>query len=323
MKKILQAIVMFAVAYFAVYQFFSYQSKINFNYASIPPEGEKQNKGINAQIRELSFGENFIANILIKLSESEKGGKFLLRLIRPIGIAQDKATWQTNNTNYLDTVFNIQRQSPIDTMDAKATVANNKVAYCGAEVVIDYQISKGQILAKQEQSFRLQLGQGILLALENIIIGMHEGQTLSAHIPYWYAGSLQEFMSSNEEKGAGLQLNVKLIKVISPEIKNIRIFDDLVSLDEPILCGNPVSLNLKISKINGQLIFQGPLDYNLGEKNYPLIFSYALFNKPLSSNRVAIVPTSLLKNAKAKLGKMAEAFKYEEFKREEFVLLEF
>lgn len=318
MKKIIQAIVMFIIAYFAVLWFFNYQSKIIFNRANIAPEGEEQNKGTNAKIRELSFWENFAANVLIRLSESEIGGKFLLRLIRPVGIAQDKATGQINNTNYLDAVFNIQRQSLFDTKDA-----SNKVAYCGAEVVIDYQISKGQDLAKQEQSFKLQLGQGSLLALENIIIGMREGQTLSAHIPYWYAGSLQELMSSGEEKGAGLQLNVKLIKVISLDIKNIRIFDDLVSLDEPILCGNPVSLNLKISKISGQLIFQGPLDYTLGDKDYPLIFSYALFNKPLSSTRVVIAPASLLKNAKAKLAKRAESFKSEALKSEEFVLLEF
>jgi hypothetical protein len=314
MKKIIQAVVVFVVAYFAVYQFFKYQTKINFDNEYAEPEA----KHLDLKTKELGFWENFATNIIVKLSESEGGGNFLLKLIKPARSTGYKNEMKTNNASYIDTLFSIQRQEALSAKGSKGKPIKTEIAYCGAEVVIDYRITKGQEVLQEKQSGSLRLGEKNLPALENIIIGMQEGQRLLAHIPYWWAGNLQQFMTSNEEKIAGLELEVTLVKVITPAIKDIKIFDDLVSIDEPIFCGNRVNLNLKISRINGQLIFQGPIDHTLGDKELPLIFSYILFNKLPSSNRTAIVPVSSLKKINLK-----PAIKLQDLDQDEFILLEF
>jgi len=318
MNKISKNLAILAVTYFILYQLFQFQSKLAFN-ASSAYEAERQNSGI----KKLNFLENFAANIVIKLSESEKGGNFLLKLVRPTSSIDDKEAMRVNNRNYLNTVFNIKRenikQSASSSADSDATL-ETKAAYCGADVVVDYSISKAGNSVEERLADTLHLGGGSLLALENIIIGMREGETLDAHIPYWYAGRLQQFMSSNEEKSIGLQLKVKLLKVMTREIRDVRIFDDFVCINQPLMCGNNVKLNVKISKANGQSIFQGPVNYTIGDQNYPLIFSYALFNKPLSSIRTVIAPSSLLKSSGEKI---AIKLSQEALKSEELILLEF
>lgn len=244
-----------------------------------------QHQGQDVQVRKLGFLANFLANFLVKFAESDKGQDLLLRIIKPINTESIQTNF-VNNRFYLDTIFNIQ---------SAHLVHSTQQCYCGSDVLVTYKVFQSNDLLIEKKEVILHLGQENMPVLENTIVGMRKAETRTAWIPYQYASDFQRYMLSDEQKRLGLKLEVTLHKIIGPEINGIKIFDDKVSTNRTLLCGEQFIGNINITSFNGKVLFNKYVNYQLGDKNYPIIFSYAGFNKSIEHFRYTITQGKYLK----------------------------
>jgi hypothetical protein len=315
MKKILNSCLIFGVVYLIFYQFTEIEtlkSEIAKNEQNIESSDSQDQQSIDrpAEIRQLGFFANFAANVVAKILESENGREFLLKFIHPLTNDNREDTIPINNLNYLNRIFGIK--------GLKNTLSD-KVAYCGADVVVSYKIYNDLQTITQQENVSMHLGDANLVAIENVLIGMQEGETRQATIPYWYANQYQYYMSSPKEKAAGLNLEVTLHKLASPNITNVAIFDDLTSTEHPIICGHEIKTKVKITNFNGDIIFQAPLSYRVGDNNYPSLLSYGLFNKTPEATRTLVSPAKYLKSSENSRNKPFDKLN---LKESELVLIE-
>ncbi|AVP87795.1 hypothetical protein phytr_8630 [Candidatus Phycorickettsia trachydisci] len=262
------------------------------------------------QVEKLGFLSNFAANVVVKMAESEKGSDLILKLVKPLTVRLNQPVVKTNNTVFFDQTFEVLNINPI-------TQDSTKIAYCGAEVVIDYHISKQGLRIDTKENQRIILGRGEAHPIiENLVVGMQEGQKRRGKIPYPYLGKLSIYTKNDEDKEPNVNVEVSLIEVLSPELHNIKIFDDAVSVEATQLCGYPISCNARISKIDGTKLWESKINYQLGDKVFPTIFSYSLFNKLPESTRTVISPFKYL-------DKLIDNMVDSSVNPDEFVLIEF
>jgi hypothetical protein len=315
MKKILNACLIFGVIYLIFYQFTEIETlkgEIAKNEQNIESSNHKdqENNDQKTQIRQLGFFANFAANVIAKILESENGREFLLKFIHPLTNDNREDTILINNPNYLNRLFSIK---------ALKNTSSDKIAYCGADVIVSYKIYNDLQTITQQENVSMHLGDADLVSIENVLIGMQAGETRQANIPYWYANQYQHYMSSPKEKAAGLNLEVTLHKIVSPNITNVAIFDDLTSTEHPIICGHEIKTKVKITNFNGDIIFKAPLSYRVGDSNYPTLLSYGLFNKTPKATRTLVSPAKYLKISKNTENKMFDKLN---LKESELVLIE-
>lgn len=268
------------------------EAKLEANQAIEKPEtkpDETQNKETEKpQIEKLGFFSNFAANVVAKLAESDKGSDLILKLVKPMTVPLNQPTVKTNNTFYIDQTFDIINVNP-------NSRENPKTAYCGAEVVIDYFLTQKGIRIDTKENQRIILGRGEAHPIvENLVIGMKEGQKRRGKIPYPYLDKLIIYIKDDEDKKAGISAEVTLVQVLSPELRHVKIFDDAVSIDPTQLCGYPMSCDAHISKMDGTKLWESKIHYQLGDKTFPALFSYSLFNKLPESKRTVISPIKYL-----------------------------
>jgi len=240
------------------------------------------------KIEKLGFFSNFAANVVTKLAQTDKGSDLILRLVKPMAAPLNQTVVKTNNAFFIDQTFDVININ-LNSQE------NAKTAYCGAEVVIDYNITQKGLRIDTKENQRIILGLGETHPIiENLVVGMKEGQKRKGKIPYPYLGKLITYAKDTEDKKSGLHAEVTLLQVLSPELLDIKIFDDSVSIDPTQLCGYPLSCNARISKLDGTKLWESKIHYQLGDKTFPALFSYSLFNKLPESIRTVISPIKYL-----------------------------
>ena len=76
----------------------------------------------------------------------------------------------------------------------------------------------------------------------------------------------------------------------------MRIFDDTINFNKPIICGENTTSKIKVTNFKGKTILEENIRYKVGDSKYPAIFSYALFNKSPGGIRSVIAKAKYLKN---------------------------
>jgi len=257
----------------------------------IPNDKAEENQtSQKPQVEKLGFLSNFAANVVVRMAESEKGSDLILKLVKPLTVPMNQPVVKTNNTVFFDQTFEVLNINPNPQDNAKS-------AYCGAEVVINYHISKQGLRIDTKENQRIILGRGESHPIiENLVVGMKEGQKRRGKIPYPYLGKLSIYTKNDEDKEPNINVEVTLLQVLSPELHNVKIFDDAISVEATQLCGYPISCNAHISKIDGTKLWESKIHYQLGDKVLPTLFSYSLFNKLPESTRTIISPFKYLDN---------------------------
>lgn len=303
--KLLSTCILFAIILYQMIDF--KQIKIEEQNTIIHQNGQ------TFEVKPLGFFANFFANFLAKLAESEKGQELVAKIFRPIeqqNLGQRKAA---DNFQYINSVFSIKSQPCAQNQD-------DKIAYCSAQVVVDYKITQGEKIILAEQDKKLYLYNNTIPALDNIIVGMRQGETRKAVIPYWYAGSLKSYMHSQQEKVNGLVAEITLKDMLSPVIKDVKIFDNLTDAGPVLLCGQTTKVKVKITNFKNQVLFNENINFSIGQKTLPIIFSYVLFNKLPAATRSVLAPAKYLLNHDGLLdSKLQSAFN----NLEELILIEF
>ncbi len=282
-----------------------------FQYFKTPQEDQKSNinekednldnsevKGKKEQIKvEGNFIERTISNIILNVVKTEDGKKTIMNLLKPINypITSTDQGIELNKDILITKMFQIETTG----------IGVKGPASCGHTVSIEYIIfnMENSIIEQGTKTITLGLNQ-IIPMLDAVIVGMKTGQTRTANIVNYYPN-----LKAVNSQTSSLDLH-KIVKVsvilhdIKPENfvdnENVKMFDNTITYQLPLLCGHKVICDAKITSLkNGEVLYNSldekkKINMNIGDNNYPIVFSHALHNKIPVGTRTVIIPGNIM-----------------------------
>lgn len=248
-----------------------------------------------------NFLEKTVSKVLINALKTEEGRLFFENLLQPTNkpIADGKYTIEVNR-DLIQPMFKIN------------TFGNGTVgpATCGHVVTLHYQLLdiNNNLLSENTKTFTLG-SRAIMPGIDSVVVGMMVGQTRQAIFPTKYTSSNEE----NKDYDAPYRVNIVLNSILPNNFVNsneVKIFDDEIAYRMPLLCGDKVGIDAKITKLsNGQVLYDSTqegkkLDIKIGDINYPLIVSYALHGKVPVGTRTVIAKGKLFEALGSNINKM-------------------
>lgn len=251
-------------------------------------------KGSSEKMEGTGF-EKSVSKILVNIMKTEKGRLMLEKMFRPMNSPiQDKDyTMNVNDRMILDNILNIKVSKE----------SGGRRAICGHRVKVKYSIANMSDMIMDKGERQMHLGSGeIFQGLDNVIVGMKEGEVRTALIPDKFAYESRDYEGKKPLNATkDYRMEVTLNKIESPEDfgDDLYIFDDKVSLKFPMMCGDVANFDARIEELGGKILFDTfgthhNISYRLGDKNYPLVFSHILFNKDSKGTRHAFLPGKYL-----------------------------
>jgi hypothetical protein len=242
-----------------------------------------------------NFIEKSISKILNNMLTTEKGRLLIQKMIQPANtpINDPEYSMRINSRGILDSLLHIE----------SIHEGKGRAAICGYRVNATYRVTNMNNLILDSGSKWIVLGESqIFKGIDNVLVGMKEGEKRKALIPaeYAYAG-----LDYNGKKPANptesYKVDVTLNKIAS-DISvggDVRIFDDEIAFKAPLFCGDKASFKAKLMNLKGEIIFdsqenKAPLILHLGSVSDPVIFSHGLFNKNDKGVRTVIFPGKYL-----------------------------
>lgn len=228
-----------------------------------------------------SFSERMLSRVFINALKTERGRLLIEKVFQPMNVpaSDPDFSMKMNDRMYLDSALHIK----------VANEGNSSFkAICGHKVEIDYKIVNMGNIVLESGVKQITLGRGdIFKSVDNIVIGMREGEVRKALVPSKMAYEDPGYKGKKPlNKTSDYKIKIKLNKInsemsIEPHTK---IFDSEVSFRFPILCGDRIHTQAKIAKLDGKVMYDSRkysdfLKFRLGEQSYPVIFSHGLFNK--------------------------------------------
>ena len=260
--------------------------------------------------------ERSLSKVAVNVLKTEDGQRFFSKMITP-----EMQRLQGQNDYRID----IRDTKLIENMLSLRTLRQGKGSSvtCGHMVEVYYVLSRNGEEILETKEMRALGSKSEIPILDSVVVGMKVGEVREAIIP-------KEFTLTMAEKHPRESYTVRIAlesvssnNLIKPE--SIRIFDDTVSYNIPYLCGDTAEFDAKITSISdGKVIFDTILNkqkvrMSVGDTLHPLIFSYALFNKPPIGMRTLIVQGKYFDNF---MGKSQNAILPDPLNRQEFYLLE-
>lgn len=252
-------------------------------------ENNKEQK--NSPEPQGNFIEKTISNVLLNILQTEEGRMVFENILQPMNkpLAGSDQGINMNNNSLVEAMFDIK------------TFGDGKIgpASCGHIVTIEYKIySANNVLMKQGTDTFSLGSEKILPGLDAVIVGMKVGQTRNAVIASKYTNAAQP------GKNALVRVSILLNEIMPHNFAddNVKIFDDTITYKLPLLCGNKAIFDAKITHLGqGKVIFNSEnqgvkINMNIGNLNYPVIFSHSLHNKIPIGTRTVITKGSLLKS---------------------------
>ncbi|MGX6960176.1 MAG: FKBP-type peptidyl-prolyl cis-trans isomerase [Rickettsia endosymbiont of Pentastiridius leporinus] len=258
--------------------------------------------------------ERTVSKIVINALKTEEGKAFFENILQPLNKPLNTKDYTIKvHKDLVESLFKIN------------TIGSGNIgpASCGHVVTVFYQISdmNNNLLTEDTKTFTLG-SSSVMLGLDNVIVGMMVGQAREAIIPAKYAVNNQA--SSNDS----YRVNV-MLKSILPQnfIKNgeAKVFDDEIAYRIPLLCGERVAFNAKITRLsNGEILYDSKtkgqkVDMKIGDITYPLVFAYALHGKVPVGTRTIIAKGQSFKALGSNINKIISQ---ESLTMNEYLMLE-
>lgn len=294
MQRILTLIIAAGVIYML------FQQNISSMNLSQPPFEENrknENQSVKQEEKEKeaapsgNFLEKTLSNVLLNVLKTDDGRLFLESLLQPESknMGNQEGVFEFNSANFINSLFKISTFGE----GAKGP------ASCGHIVTVEYKILTPANYVVEENTITLPLGsENAVPGLDVVVVGMKTGQTRHATISSKY------FSETAHNSSSIFKLNV-LLKEIMPNNfadDSVKIFDDKISYNKPLLCGNTVIFDARITQLkDGKVIYDSvalnkKINMKLGNINYPMIFSHSLHNKIPVGTRTVIAKGGLFKS---------------------------
>lgn len=248
-----------------------------------------------------SFIDRLLYKLFLKISQTENGKQWIENIFRPIKDINisEAYTFTINNPEMVNAMFQI---TDLTDQVAPQNTTSADVALCGEIVDIDYKLMDMDYNIIHEKSVITMVGDAKnVLGLNAIIPGMKIGQTRHALISDKYFNT-----QKSQNKNSRLVVTLKNISKKSIYKKDYKIFDDEIGYKVPLLCGNNVVFDAKITDLaNGATIYDSeqsktPIKMRVGDSAYPMIFSPALHGKVPIGTRTVIAKADSFKSFDAK-----------------------
>lgn len=264
--------------------------------------------------------EKTISKVIINALKTEEGRVFFENLLQPLNKPLDTENYTIEvHKDLITPLFKIN------------TIGNGNIgpASCGHVVTVYYQLSDidNNLLTEDTKTFTLG-SRVILPGMDSIIVGMMVGQAREAIIPAKYAYYNQEYQSKNIDPNSPYRLNVVLKSILPQNFiqsNEVKVFDDEIAYRVPLLCGEKVAFDAKITRLSdGKILYdsklsQKKIDMKIGDIAYPLIFSYALHGKVPVGTRTVIAKGKTFKATGSNLNKIISN---DSLPLEEYLMLE-
>ena len=223
--------------------------------------------------------EKTLSKVMINVLQSPEGKEFISKVITTANTPiSGEHTLKVHDIALVRELFHIEITNP----------GSGPKVSCGHTVNVDYKItnSKGVVVESGPKTFRLGNPE-IVPGLSNVIVGMQKGESRKAILHKSYSYDSQYFHGSKPEKATDYYyVNVTLLDMAPDNFAGdyVKIFDDEIAFSGPYLCGDLAVFDAKIMKTDGTVIYDSEahnqkIQMHLGDNEYPMIFSHALFSK--------------------------------------------
>ena len=241
--------------------------------------------------------EKTLSKVLINILKTEEGRLFLENIVSPMDkplIGSGKG-YKLNNDNLINSMFKINTFG--EGIEGPAS--------CGHLVTVKYKILTLNNITVEERVETFPLGSNKTIpALNAVIVGMKTGQVRHATIPGKYTNSVKKGANSSKGSKSSFKLNIELKEIIPKNFvdEDVKIFDNEIAYHLPLLCGQTITYDAKITKLsNGEIVYDSratgkKINMLIGNVVYPVIFSHALHNKIPIGTRTAIAKGRLFKS---------------------------
>lgn len=298
MQKFLTLIITAAI----IYMLFLYNAK-NIQFPGYTPNkesstNEKQQSATNDDTNNDdkptgSFLEKTLSNVLVNVLKTDQGRMFFENILQPMDkpiSGSELGGYKVNNTQILDAIFQITTEGE----------GEKGPASCGHIAKISYSLHTldNRLITKQTETITIG-SRKVIPGINAVIVGMKTGQTRHAIIPVKYLG---ENLIANTNNP--LKVSIYLEDVIPNNFatEDVKIFDDEIAYSEPLMCGNMVHYDAKVTKLSsGDVIYDSKnhkkqISMQIGDLRYPVIVSYALHNKIPVGTRTVIAKGKLFQS---------------------------
>ena len=314
MQKLLTMVIIFAIAYKLLQAQMSNVPKnsdvaIVSTSSSSAPESTEEIDG--------NIVERSLSKIIVNTLKTPEGRSFFENMIRPLnqplGSSEETKTFSAANI--------------LKHMLRESTTGDGTIGpiSCGNTAKIKYHIStmEGNVIENGEKTFRLGSG-AMIPALENLVVGMKVGQTREGIAIPQYAYDIPKFQTADLRPGINYKIQVTLLE-ITPQnfaaMTDVRTFDDTIAYQIPLLCGQRISFDIKISNMSGNVLYDSEqvgkkIDMYIGDDSYPILLSHALFGKLPGGTRTVITKSAHLEHAQKIFGDI-------KLPKNEFLLIDF
>lgn len=245
-----------------------------------------------------NFLEKTLSKILVGVLKTEEGRAFFENILQPQNgqVINSDQGFKINNLHFISSMFNM------------TTTGEGKdgPASCGHIVTVRYQILTPGGVPLEEETKTFTLGsRKVMPGLDNVIVGMRVGQTRKADIPAKYAFSQEKYRRQGIDNDSPYRVIVTLQEILPANFAKedeVRIFDDEIAYKVPLLCGDCVSFDAKITRLaSGEVLYDTEpsgrkVSLNIGDISYPMIFSHALYGKIPVGTRAVIAKGSTFRS---------------------------
>lgn len=273
MQKLLTSLISIFILFFLVRDNIVWFKSLS----EMPKENDKLGASGN-------FIEKAVTKIISDLSTTEEGKLFITNVIENTQKNIASAMLSREQGEFLHNIYNVHTSG--DEL--------GKPCLCSQNVVVDYKISTKDSLKFENNEERILLGQNkISKEFDNIVVGMKKGQTRTAMLKPTASNKFKE-----EIKEEILFFNITLKDIIDKaefDINKVKIFDDKFAYQMPLLCGDSVEFNIKITKINGDIIYNSNnfFQIKIGDSKFQFL-SFILNNKIPVTIRTVLAPWSYI-----------------------------
>ncbi len=290
MQKILTLIITGAILYM-IFQQSVGQVKVPSHLKNLPESAEQKSDATPKQEIAGTFFEKTLSSVMINVLKSDEGRMFMESMLQPMNktVAGSGTGFKMNNDNFIQSIFRINSFGNGDKGPAS----------CGHIVTVHYKILNNQNTVLTDKVATFPLGsEKIAPGIDAVIVGMKTGETRHATISNKY------FQETANDKLSSFKVNILLKEIIPQNFidDNVKIFDDEIAYRIPLMCGNKVIYDAKITKLsNNEVIYNSEesgekINMKIGNLNYPMIFSHALHNKIPVGTRTVIAKGKFFKS---------------------------
>lgn len=300
MQKLLTLIITAAI----IYMLFLYNTKnmqwpsySSGNQSETKSEQHKTKQDTNQNIAKPqpsgSFLEKTLSKVLINILSTDQGRTFFENILQPMESkisGEGAGGYKINNTQILDAIFQIKTEGE----------GKKGPASCGHIVKVKYSLMTMDDKVIDSKIDTITLGnRKVTLGLSAVIVGMKTGQTRHAVIPVKYLNDDLIIKTKNAVKAS-----IYLEDIIPHNFAgdDVKIFDDEIAYFEPLICGNYVHYDAKVTKLSsGEVVYDSKkndkqIAMQIGDLRYPVIASHALHNKIPVGTRTVIAKGKLFQS---------------------------